>query len=131
MNAENLAQLFHETYERLAPEHDYETRKETAIPWEQIPPDNANKQLMIAVATEVLHSQMEELRVALLNLDALRVKASSVTSWLSSDGTREKYDKLRKSLEAEVPGFEIGYVDLGYRSGHVLVPKESEEASHG
>lgn len=54
MNAETLAQLFHETYERRAPEFGYKTRKETAIPWNAIPADNANKRLMIAVAGEVL-----------------------------------------------------------------------------
>lgn len=54
MNAETLAQLFHETYERRAPEFGYETRKATALPWEEIPEDNANKRLMIAVAGEVL-----------------------------------------------------------------------------
>lgn len=49
---ENLAQLFHENYERLAPEHGYETRKASAVPWEQVPENN--KQLMIAVAGQVL-----------------------------------------------------------------------------
>jgi len=53
-HAERLARLFHETYERLAPDFGYETRPETAIPWEQIPDDNRNKRLMIAVAAEVL-----------------------------------------------------------------------------
>ena len=54
MTAEELACFFHETYERLAPEFGYETRKETAIPWEDIPADNRNKRLMIAVSGEVL-----------------------------------------------------------------------------
>jgi len=62
-HAEQLARLFHETYERLAPEYGYETRPETAIPWEQIPDDNRNKRLMIAVAGEVLHHiQLDEMR---------------------------------------------------------------------
>ncbi len=51
---ERLAHLFHETYERLAPEYGYATRSETAIPWLDIPEDNPNKRLMIAVAGEVL-----------------------------------------------------------------------------
>lgn len=50
-NAEHIARLFHETYERLAPEFSYETRKASAVPWEQVP-DN-NKRLMVAVAAEV------------------------------------------------------------------------------
>jgi hypothetical protein len=51
-DAESVARLFHETYERLAPYYNYETRKETQKPWEQVP--EPNKRLMIAVATEVL-----------------------------------------------------------------------------
>lgn len=49
---EEVAKLFHETYERLAPSFGYETRKASAVPWENVP-DN-NKKLMIAVVGEVL-----------------------------------------------------------------------------
>jgi hypothetical protein len=52
MTPEELAQLFHETYERLAPEHGYETRKDSAVPWKDVPPKN--KGLMIAVTGVVL-----------------------------------------------------------------------------
>lgn len=52
MQAEELARFFHETYERLAPQHGYETREETAVPWDQVPAENRG--LMIAVAEEVL-----------------------------------------------------------------------------
>lgn len=52
MRPEDLARLFHETYERLAPDHGYKTRKASAVPWEDVPA--ANKALMIAVAGEVL-----------------------------------------------------------------------------
>jgi hypothetical protein len=48
---EGVARLFHETYERLAPQFSYETRKASAVPWEQVPENNRN--LMIAVAAEV------------------------------------------------------------------------------
>lgn len=51
MSPEGLARLFHETYERLAPAFGYETRKDSAVPWEDVP--EANKSLMIAVAGEV------------------------------------------------------------------------------
>jgi hypothetical protein len=54
MTPEQLAGLFHETYERLAPQFGYETRKETAVSWDDIPADNPNKRLMIAVCGEVL-----------------------------------------------------------------------------
>ena len=52
MDAEMLAQLFHETYERLAPEFGYETRKESAKPWAEVP--EQNRKLMIAVCEEIL-----------------------------------------------------------------------------
>jgi uncharacterized caspase-like protein len=51
-DAESVAKLFHETYERLAPYYNYESRKETRVPWEQVP--EQSKRLMIAVTTEVL-----------------------------------------------------------------------------
>jgi hypothetical protein len=49
---ERLARFFHETYERLAPEFGYETRPESAVPWEQVP--EQNRRLMEAVAGEAL-----------------------------------------------------------------------------
>jgi uncharacterized Zn finger protein (UPF0148 family) len=52
MTAEQLARKFHETYERLAPEHGYETRKESARPWSEVPAKN--KALMVAVCAEIL-----------------------------------------------------------------------------
>ncbi len=52
MNAEELAKLFHEKYEELAPEYGYNTRKESAVPWEGVPLNNKN--LMIAVCRIVL-----------------------------------------------------------------------------
>jgi hypothetical protein len=48
---ERIARMFHETYERLAPEHGYETRRESAVPWEDVPENNLA--LMVAVAAEV------------------------------------------------------------------------------
>jgi hypothetical protein len=52
-NPEELARAFHETYERLAPEFGYETRRESAVPWEEVPENNKN--LMIAVCEELLN----------------------------------------------------------------------------
>lgn len=51
-DAERLAQHFHEAYERLAPDFAYQTRKDSAKPWAQVPEDN--RLLMIAVAADVL-----------------------------------------------------------------------------
>jgi hypothetical protein len=54
MTAEELAQLFHETYERLAPNYGYTTRTSSAVEWRNVP--EPNKSLMIAVAKEVLEA---------------------------------------------------------------------------
>ena len=52
MTPEQLAKLFHDTYERLAPSFGYQTRPDSAKPWANVP--EPNKSLMIAVAAEVL-----------------------------------------------------------------------------
>lgn len=49
---EEAAKLFHEVYERLAPQYGYTTRKDSAVPWEEVP--GKNRALMIAVAGYVL-----------------------------------------------------------------------------
>lgn len=49
---EEIAKEFHDVYERLAPEHSYETREESAKPWEEVPENNRN--LMIAVVEELI-----------------------------------------------------------------------------
>ena len=51
---EGLAKLFHETYERLAPSFNYQTRKASAVHWADVPPNN--KALMVAVCRHVLRS---------------------------------------------------------------------------
>lgn len=53
MNSLELAQKFHETYERLAPGFNYNTRKSSAVPWKDVPAKN--KQLMVAVCREILY----------------------------------------------------------------------------
>jgi hypothetical protein len=52
MTPEELAKFFHDTYEELAPNYGYTTRKASAVPWEDVP--EPNKSLMIAVAEKVL-----------------------------------------------------------------------------
>ena len=51
-DAESVARLFHETYERLAPSFSYETREATRVSWDDVP--ERNKRLMIATAAELL-----------------------------------------------------------------------------
>lgn len=58
MTAEQLAQLFHDTYEELAPNYGYTTRKSSAVPWSEVP--EPNKSLMIAVAEKVLEKLEEK-----------------------------------------------------------------------
>lgn len=52
MTAEQLAQLFHDHYERMAPEFGYTSRISSAVPWQEVP--EPNKSLMIATARLVL-----------------------------------------------------------------------------
>ena len=47
-----IAQAFHEHYERLAPTFGYETRTESAVPWENVP--EQNRALMVATVGAVL-----------------------------------------------------------------------------
>jgi hypothetical protein len=56
--AESVAQQFHAQYERLAPEHGYETRQDSARPWDEVP-DN-NRALMIATARALLDQRIIE-----------------------------------------------------------------------
>ena len=48
---EEIAQRFHEAYERLAPDFGYETRPESAVRWDEVP--ETNRELMIAVVAEL------------------------------------------------------------------------------
>lgn len=54
-SAERIAQRFHEEYERLAPEHGYETREASAKPWKDVP--DQNKYLMIHVVQSLLDNE--------------------------------------------------------------------------
>jgi hypothetical protein len=51
--AEQIARELHEVYEDLAPEFGYRTRKESAVPWDDVP--SGNKGLMRATVTRLLH----------------------------------------------------------------------------
>jgi hypothetical protein len=52
-HAEQVAREFHEAYEELAPDYDYKTRRESAVPWERVP--EQNKSLMVAVVESLLN----------------------------------------------------------------------------
>lgn len=51
---ELIARALHDTYERLAPEHGYETREASAKPWDDVPADN--KALMVATVETLLNT---------------------------------------------------------------------------
>lgn len=53
MNAPDLAKLFHDTYERLAPDFGYVTRLETR----DFDSESSNGRLMIAVCQEILNRE--------------------------------------------------------------------------
>lgn len=75
--AEEIARLFHETYERLAPDFGYETREASAKPWGEVPENN--RKLMIAVAGEVL--------ATLQGSAALPSEAINESGWLIEDNS--------------------------------------------
>lgn len=50
--AHNVARAFHEMYEELAPTYGYETRRESAVAWEDLP--ESNKLLMVGVVAKLL-----------------------------------------------------------------------------
>lgn len=54
MTPGELARAFHETYERLAPDFGYETRRDSAVPWDDVP--ERNKALMTAVCDHLLET---------------------------------------------------------------------------
>jgi hypothetical protein len=52
LTAEDVAKHFHDVYEELAPLFSYETRKASAVPWDEVP--RRNRQLMIATVQRLL-----------------------------------------------------------------------------
>lgn len=53
---EMVASEFHRNYELLAPKYGYETRKESAVAWSDVP-DN-NKRLMTAVVAKLISDKV-------------------------------------------------------------------------
>jgi len=93
--AEELAKMFHEAYEELAPEHGYETRKESAKPWEEVPEQNKN--LMIATVKRVF---IRWANAEIKKLDKKMEKPIEDTLELSSKlGTRKMLVELTRELQ--------------------------------
>ena len=75
MTKGEAARLFHDTYERLAPEYDYKTREASAVPWEDVP--EHNRELMIATCAIVL----DAFRADTLGLLERLAKTRREASW--------------------------------------------------
>ena len=67
MNAKELAKLFHDVYERLAPSYGYKTKEETKIFDENSP----NGKLMIATCEEIL-SRIQAVNVYAIEGELIR-----------------------------------------------------------
>lgn len=76
MTPEALAQLFHETYERLAPAFGYRTRRGSSVPWADVPAKN--RALMIATCSTILDA---------LGAHRCGLPSSIVEALNSGDGT--------------------------------------------
>jgi fructose-specific phosphotransferase system component IIB len=73
---EQMAELFHEAYERLAPEFGYETREETR----QFDPESKNGKLMIATCAAVIAHARPQIE-AVARAAALEDAALKVLEW--------------------------------------------------
>lgn len=56
LSAFEIAEKFHETYERLAPSFGYRTREASAKPWDEVP--EQNKALMVAVVASLINDRV-------------------------------------------------------------------------
>ncbi len=122
MNAEQLAKLFHETYEELAPNFNYETRKASAKPWAEVPKNN--KRLMIAVAEKILSvKKMAKYRKIPIVIEA--------TQWFKSgDHPEVIYPMPNTSHKADIRCEKCtkaigkhGWIDT-LEGGHIVCPAD-------
>lgn len=86
VTAERLAELFHETYERLAPIYHYGTRPESAVPWADVP--TLNKALMIATSREILRAL--RVQAAPAAIDTLRDALGTALNQWRAYASRER-----------------------------------------
>jgi hypothetical protein len=107
--SENIAKEFHETYERLAPEYNYDTRKESAVPWEKVP--ETNKRLMLAVVRDLLSRGVMHVpsgnNETLLRLDRCEEAINTMAHWLVQAQTgfgAQDAEGIRKILRGEQGG---------------------------
>ncbi len=53
MSPEAIARRFHEVYEELAPVYGWQTQERSAVPWDDVPPEN--KRVMVKTVTRLIH----------------------------------------------------------------------------
>ena len=75
--AEMIAGVFHATYETLAPEHGYETRKASSVDWDNVRENN--KTMMIASVQSLLDSAVVRPGPLALHVTARSGSASQET----------------------------------------------------
>lgn len=118
---EQLAEKFHNLYEQLAPEHGYETRKESAVTWENVPAKN--KALMIDVCKHLLATcqelSIEELTEKFYQLQyqrdklldacdlALAAYAEALKTGNSTIWNGKNVDKMRAAVKLSRPRAEL------------------------
>ena len=90
----SLALLFHETYERLAPNYGYETR----IATRKFDPDSPNGQLMIAVCGEIYRERIAALEAVVAAADELN-NALIAEQYPRISYLRSEYTAARAALE--------------------------------
>lgn len=103
--AESLAEKFHETYERLAPDFGYRTREASAKPWAEVPADN--KALMVAVAAEILGAHKSDHGAIVGPAGSAHVCGSPAGCWADPDcpvySSRKRTDDTKKSHYGATP----------------------------
>ena len=120
MQAEQLAQYFHESYERLAPEYGYTTRKDSA--WYKVP--ETNRALMVAVASEVLTWMQEQNtpisfeRIVEKLTEHIKLEGQ-LKEMLNNNALIDLLDKQRKHIEALEQVVEIYAKQHGVDPGRI------------
>ena len=96
--SEQLARRFHETYERLAPQFGYKTRKETR----EFDPRSPNGKLMIAVCAEIeaaKDAEIGRLREALLGVRAYFLETGNIRAVAKVDEVLFSHEQQGKGNE--------------------------------
>jgi hypothetical protein len=94
---EGIAQAFHETYERLAPDFGYKTREASAVEWPDVPENNRG--LMIAVVTD------------LVNRGVIRLAEADTHQWIAKHDVERYLDESITHWRAVADGETPGHAD--------------------